>query len=208
MKSAAVLEVQGLTFHYPQRELFNQFSLSVMPGITLVSGGDGRGKSTLLRLIAGDIKAQAGTLAIHGTLLAEQPLAYKAQVFCTDPRSTSFDQVTALAYFEGLRAHYPQWDEALLAQLFAGLSLEPHVDKPLYMLSTGSKRKVWMAAAFACGAPLTLLDEPFAVLDKVSILFVRSLLKAQAMNPSRAWLLANHDAPDGVPLVDLIDLGD
>lgn len=208
MKSAAVLAVEGLTFHYPQRELFNKFSLKVLPGVTLVSGGDGRGKSTLLRLLAGDIKAQAGVLVIHGTSLTDQPLAYKAQVFCTDPRSTSFDQVTAMAYFEGLRAHYPQWDEAMLAELFAGLSLAPHVDKPLYMLSTGSKRKVWLAAAFACGAPLTLLDEPFAALDKVSILFVRGLLKAQAKNPVRAWVLANFEAPDGVPLVDVIDLGD
>jgi ABC-type multidrug transport system ATPase subunit len=208
MKTAAVLNGKGLTFHYPQRELFNAMSLHVLPGITLVRGGDGRGKSTLLRLMAGDIQAQSGDLVIHGISLAQQPLAYKSQVFWTDPRSSSFDQVTALAYFESLMGRYPQWDEALMAELYAGLSLAPHGDKPLYMLSTGSKRKVWLAAAFASGAALTLLDEPFAALDKVSILFVRSLLKAQAMNPARAWVVASYEAPDDVPLVDVIDLGD
>jgi ABC-type multidrug transport system ATPase subunit len=208
MKAAAVLDVQGLTFHYPQRELFYNLSLHVMPGVTLARGGDGRGKSTLLRLMAGDIKAQSGALAIRGVSLAAQPQAYLAQVFWTDPRTSRFDQITALAYFRDLRSRYPQWDETLLAELSAGLSLAPHVDKPLYMLSTGSKRKVWLAAAFASGAALTLLDEPFAALDKASIVFLRSLLKAQTMNPARAWVVASYEAPDDVPLVDVIDLGD
>ena len=209
MTSVAVLHVKDLSFHYPQRELFNRFSVSVFPGVTLLSGGDGRGKSTLLRLMAGDIKAQSGMLAVNGVSLADQPQAYLAQVFWTDPRTSSFDQVTALAYFNDLRAHCPQWDEALLGELSLGLSLAPHVDKPLYMLSTGSKRKVWLAAAFASGAALTLLDEPFAALDKVSILFLRSMLtKVQSLHPSRAWVLANFEAPDAVPLAGVIDLGD
>ncbi len=208
MSPGAVLEVVGLSFHYPQRELFTHLSLNVLPGVTLVKGGDGRGKSTLLRLLAGDIKAHSGKLAIHGNALADQPTAYLAQVFWTDPRSSSFDQVTALAYFDSLRERYHQWDEAMLTELYAGLSLAPHVDKPLYMLSTGSKRKVWLAAAFACGASLTLLDDRFAALDKVSILFVRGLLKAQSTSPTRAWVVASFEAPDGVRLSHVIDLGD
>lgn len=208
MKSAVVLEVQGLTFHHPQRELFNNLALNVMPGVTLVRGGDGCGKSTLLRLMAGDIQAQAGALAILGVSLSGQPRAYQAQVFWTDPRTSSYDQITALAYFESQRARYPHWDESLMPELCGGLALAAQLDKPLYMLSTGSKRKVWLAAAFASGAGLTLLDEPFAALDKASIVFVRSLLRAQAMNPSRALVVASYEAPDGVPLVDVIDLGD
>ena len=55
-----VLQIEGLTFHYPQRELFTGLSAHVPRGVTLVTGGDGAGKTTLLRLLAGDLKPQAG----------------------------------------------------------------------------------------------------------------------------------------------------
>ena len=78
----------------------------------------------------------------------------------------------------------------------------------MYMLSTGSKRKVWLAAAFAAGAALTLLDDPFAALDQPSIRFVLGLLKEAATDPERAWLLADYQAPPGLSLAAVIDLPD
>jgi energy-coupling factor transporter ATP-binding protein EcfA2 len=76
------------------------------------------------------------------------------------------------------------------------------------MLSTGSRRKVWLAAAFACGAPLTLLDEPFAALDQPSIRFVLSLLQAATTDPLRAWVLADYQAPPGLALACVLELPD
>ena len=76
------------------------------------------------------------------------------------------------------------------------------------MLSTGSKRKVWLAAACASGAPLTLLDEPFAALDKTSIRCLLGVLGDAAAQPQRAWVLADYVAPPGVPLAWQLDLGD
>ena len=95
-----------------------------------------------------------------------------------------------------------------LAGLIKGLNLEPHVNKPLYMLSTGSKRKVWLAAAFASGAALTLLDEPFAALDTASTGFALNMLEDAATQNKRAWVLAHYEAPGKVPLAGMIDLGD
>ena len=74
------------------------------------------------------------------------------------------------------------------------------------MLSTGSKRKVWLAAAFASGAAVTLLDEPFAALDKASIGFVLELLGDVAAHTERAWVLADFEAPGKVPLAAILDL--
>jgi energy-coupling factor transporter ATP-binding protein EcfA2 len=92
--------------------------------------------------------------------------------------------------------------------LVEGLSLGEHQHKPLYMLSTGSKRKVWLAAAFAAGAPVTLLDVPFASLDKASIRFVTEQLCQQAKVATRAWVFADYEAPSGLPFVSTLDLGD
>jgi energy-coupling factor transporter ATP-binding protein EcfA2 len=75
---------------------------------------------------------------------------------------------------------YPQFDHALLPALTEGLSLTPHLEKKLFMLSTGSKRKVYLAAAFAARATLTLLDDPYASLDRASINFVAATLNEHA----------------------------
>ncbi len=205
---AVVLRADGLRFGYPQHELFTDWSAAVTPGVTLVRGGDGVGKTTLLRLLAGVLPADAGQLQVNGIRLAEQPAAYRQQVFWADPRSDALDQVTATDYFKSLPPLYPRFEGRALAELVAGFALAPHLDKPLYMLSTGSKRKVWLAAAFASGAAVTLLDEPFAALDKASIGFVLELLEEAADHPSRAWVVAHYEPPGKVPLAGIIELGD
>lgn len=204
----ATLRADGLGFRYAQRELFNNLSLYIPPGVTLVRGGDGSGKTTLLRVLAGDLPAHSGTLYLNNRGLYDHPEAYRKQVFWTDPRSSAFDQTTAVDYFKSLPHRYSGFDDRLLDTLVDGLALVPHVDKPLYMLSTGSKRKVWLAAAFASGAVVTLLDEPFAALDKASVVFVTELLEDAADHPARAWVIADYAAPANVPLAATIELGD
>jgi ABC-type multidrug transport system ATPase subunit len=203
-----VLHIQEMCFGYGSHHLFTQLSARIPSGVTLVRGGEDRGKTTLLRLLAGELTAAAGKLSIRHSSLHDQPTAYKQQVFWIHPRSQSFDQVTPTGYFSSLPRAHPKFDPQLLGHLIEGLSLEQHLDKALYMLSAGSKRKVWLAAAFASGAAVTLLDEPFAALDKASIGFVMALLQEAAEHPSRAWVMADYEAPAEVPLAAIIDLGD
>lgn len=204
----AVLQIDSLSFHYPQRELFTQLSARIPPGVTLVRGGDGSGKTTLLRLLAGELPADAGHIQVNNVAMGALSDDWRRQVFWIDPRSSAFDQLTPVGYFLSLHPLYPGFDDQLLGDLTDGLSLAPHLDKPLYMLSTGSKRKVWLAAAFASGAAVTLLDEPFAALDKASISFVLALLKDVTNHPARAWVVAHYEAPSDVPLAAIIDLED
>jgi ABC-type transport system involved in cytochrome c biogenesis ATPase subunit len=207
-----VLQADKLYFGYPQRPLFTNLSVLAPPGLTWVRGGDGCGKSTLLRLLAGDLAAHAGELRIHGVRLSEDGAAYRAQVFWMDPRTAALDQISAQNYFASLQPRYPQWDALALVDAVQGLSLAQHIDKPMYMLSTGSKRKVWLAAACASGAPLTLLDDPFAALDKPSIVYVLQLLRRAAQHAERAWVVAHYELPadsqGSLPLAARVDLGD
>jgi ABC-type multidrug transport system ATPase subunit len=204
----AILQVEGLDFHYPERKLFASLSAAIPPGVTLIRGGDGRGKTTLLRLLAGEVAADAGHLGINRTGLQQQPQLYRQQVFWTEPRTEAFDAMTPPGYFESRRRRFAGFDDEVLAHCVDGLSLAPEMDKQLYMLSTGSRRKVWLAAAFASGATVTLLDMPFAALDKPSIRFVLELLHTAAGHPDRACVLADYMAPHGVRLASVIDLGD
>jgi len=202
----AVLQARGLCFSWPGRPLFKDLCFSIPPGVNLVRGDDGSGKSTLLALLAGDLSAQGGTLSVNGVRLDEQHDAYRHQVFWIDPQTEAHDALSAAGYLESLSHHYPRFSTQALAELVEGFALEPHLGKPMYMLSAGSKRKVWLSAAFAAGTPLTLIEKPFAALDAPSNRFLLELLHNVASHPSRAWLLADYEAPDGVPLTSVIDL--
>jgi ABC-type multidrug transport system ATPase subunit len=143
-----------------------------------------------------------------GVWLPEQPEAYRLQVFWADTRSTAHDALTCRDYLATVQRLYPAFDEARLNRAIEGLSLAPHLDKNIFMLSTGSRRKLYLAAAFAAGAALTLLDTPFAALDKVSIRFALTLLAEAAQHSDRLWVLADYEQPEGMTLPTLIDLGD
>jgi ABC-type multidrug transport system ATPase subunit len=201
-----VLQVKGLRFGWSESLLFDGLSFDVPPGVSLVRGDDGCGKSTLLRLLAGAQNADSGSLVLHGIHLDERHDAYRHKVFWIDPQTEAHDALAAKGYLESLSHHYPNFSAEAMVELVQGFGLGPHLSKPMYMLSTGSRRKVWLTAAFAAGTPLTLIDQPFAALDAPSIRFLRELLRDAAAHPARAWLLADHEAPESVPLARTIEL--
>ncbi|MGK2899013.1 MAG: ABC transporter ATP-binding protein, partial [Burkholderiaceae bacterium] len=90
--------------------------------------------------------------------------------------------------------------------LVDGFALTPHLDKPLYMLSTGSKRKVLLAAALASGRALVLLDEPTGGLDAASVRCLWQALARLAQQADRAIVIASAERIDQVPLAGTIEL--
>lgn len=202
----ALLEVRALRFAWPGHPVFEHLDFDLPTGLSLVTGEDGCGKSTLLRLIAGELRADAGTLRLNGSPLTPQDPGWREQVFWIDPQTEAHDAISAGGYLESLHRHYPDFSTEALADLIDGFDLQPHLTKPLYMLSTGSKRKVWLTAAFAAGTRLTLIDQPFAALDAPAIRFLRELLQEVADHPGRAWLIADHAPPPGVLLAGSLTL--
>jgi len=61
-------------------------------------------------------------------------------------------------------------------------------------------------AALASGAAVTLLDQPFAALDLASIRILHELLHEAAEHPSRAWIVADYEAPSDLPLSCVLNL--
>ena len=196
------MRARGLRAGWPGRTLFDGLDFEIRPGLTLVRGGDGTGKSTLLRVMADRHPLQAGTLERPGgTPLLPDP---------ADPRC---DPVRARDWLDTAyprRATAPVDDPARDA-LVAGFGLVGHLDKALYMLSTGTRRKLGLVVALCGDAPLTLLDMPFAALDGPSGALLARRLAQAARDRARGWVIADHECPealDGVPLAGLIDLGD
>ena len=200
-----ILRLQALNFAYPgQPALVCDWSMSMGPGVTLVHGDTGSGKSTLLRLMAGTLRAR-GRLTLAGVHLDEDAAAYRSHVFFCDPTTDAFDQRTARECTALLSAGDTHFSEARWRSLVEGFALTPHLDKPMYMLSTGSKRKVWLAAGLASGRALILLDEPTGGLDAASIGCLWRALTRFAEQSERAIVVASTERIDQVPLAGLID---
>ena len=181
----SVLKISKLSLSYPGCVVLHDFSAQPANGLVLVRGGGGRGKTSLMCVLAGELAADAGHLQLGGVWLHEQPEAYRQQLFWADTRSDVYDALTCRDYLATVQRRYPAFDDAQLRRAIEGLSLAPHLEKNIFMLSTGSKRKLYLAAAYACGAALTLLDTPFAALDKVSIRFALKLLAEAAQDRDR-----------------------
>jgi ABC-type multidrug transport system ATPase subunit len=200
------LQVSSLSFSYNSTILFNNFSAHLPPGLTWIKGDEGTGKSTLLRVLSGRLAHQGGELELNGTRLEAGAYALKGLVFLSEPQATISDQITPREYFASLRPQYPTFNQALLENLQQGLDLTQHIDKKLFMLSNGSKRKVWLAAAFASGATVTLIDDPFSALDRQSIKVLRELLEDAVEQTSRVFVVADYEVPVGLAITQLIEL--
>jgi ABC-type multidrug transport system ATPase subunit len=205
----AVLQADALSFGYPgqpQGLLFNQLAVRLQPGVTWLCGDEGVGKTTLLQLLAGVLPGN-GPVQLNGLALDTGSAAYRQQVAWFDPRDTALDSHTARQIFSTLPQRHPGFEPAALQAHIEGLSLGPHLDKTLTMMSTGSRRKVLIAAALASQATVTLLDQPFMALDRPSIDYLLGVLTKAARHPSRACVVADYVAPDQVALAGVIALG-
>jgi ABC-type multidrug transport system ATPase subunit len=206
MRGVSVLHIQNLSFSHPDEPaLFIDWSARIGSGVTLVRGDTGSGKSTLLRLLSGASPVK-GDVRLAGVGLADDPEAYRREVFFCEPATDVFDQVSANDCTASLTAGDARFDAAEWQGLTEGFALTPHLHKPMYMLSTGSKRKVWLAAALASGRALILLDEPTAALDAASIRCLWAALSKRAEQDGQAIVVASFERIDRVPLAGLIEL--
>jgi ABC-type multidrug transport system ATPase subunit len=191
--ASAVLRVQAMSFSYPGRHVFTGWSAEFHAGLTWVRGSNGTGKSTLLKLLAGALPALAGHIAVSGIDQAASPLDYRREVFWCGPGAIAFDHLRPLEYFAFLLGLYPRFDSLLAQTVAAELGLAPFMGKRLRELSTGTQRKVWLAAAFAAGTAAVLLDEPLTALDMRSVQNVRARLQGCSQDAATAWIVVSHE---------------
>ncbi|BEP69000.1 MULTISPECIES: ATP-binding cassette domain-containing protein [unclassified Variovorax] len=203
----SLIEIQNLRFAYPdQPALADGWSAAIGEGVTLLYGDTGSGKSTLLRVLAGQQPASAGQLRAAGVALDAEPAAYRRQVFFCEPASEAFDALSVQACTALLGEGDAGFDKAEWQRLVEAFSLTPHLEKQMFMLSTGSRRKVGLAAALASGRPVVLLDDPVGALDARSIHGLWQAIERRVAQPGRAVVVASSERVTEVPLAACIEL--
>ena len=153
-----VIELDGVSKAYDDRILLDNLDLSVPPGsIVGVIGPNGSGKSTLIKIIAGLLKPDTGTVALGETV----KLGYADQLRTLDPNATVFEEITGGADNLQLGDMTVNGRAYCSSFNFAGSDQQ----KAIKTLSGGERNRVFLAKTLTVGANVLLLDEPTNDLD-------------------------------------------
>lgn len=175
------------------------------PGVSVLLDESGEEAVHWLSVLAGATPPAQGQVRCAGLCSQQDRATYQAQVYWHQPREpmAAMDML-AQQWLDAAAQRWPAWSDAAWQLHCEGFGLGPHLDKPLAHLSTGSLRKLGLAAALSSGARLTLLEEPIAALDSQSIRYLCHALDTLgdelAHQPqSPRWVIVAHWAPlDGV----------
>ena len=174
------LEIRGLVKRFT-RPAVDGLDLAVRCGeFYALLGPNGAGKTTTLRMIAGLINPDSGSICVDGVDALADPVAAKRLIAWVSDEPMIYDKLTPEEYLDfvaGLWAVEPKLAAARAAELFDWLGLAPHARERCEGFSKGMRQKVALAGALVHDPRLIILDEPLTGLDAGSARQVKSVLR-------------------------------
>jgi heme exporter protein A len=176
------------------RHVLQGVSIEVHPHELLhVSGPNGTGKTTLLRVMSGLLRPEQGSVTWRGQSIVQQRTEYQAVLAYAAHEPALKGDLTAL---ENLHFSVGLKRRSSLAELRAALDragVAACAELPARVLSAGQRRRVSLARVLAMRASIWLLDEPYANLDAAGSELVSELLQAHVQEGGLALVVAHRD---------------
>ncbi len=207
------VEIRGLTFRRGSRAIFDDVDIDIARGrITAILGPSGTGKTTLLRLIGGQLRPDAGTVKVEGADLAGMS---RRELYEARSRMGMLFQsgalFTDLSVYENvafpLRAH-TRLPESMIRDLVLmklnAVGLRGARDLMPSELSGGMARRVALARAIALDPDLVMYDEPFAGQDPIAMGVLVKLIKSLNESVGVTSVIVSHDVPETASIADYI----
>ena len=212
-EAEALIEVKNLSFNRGERVIYDNVNLQIRRGqITAIMGPSGTGKTTLLRLIGGQLSPDSGQVLLEGKNIASMS---RSDLFAARARMGMLFQSGALftdmTVYENvafpIRAH-TKLPENLIAELVA-LKLESvglrGAEKLMPAeLSGGMNRRVSLARAIALDPDLIMYDEPFAGQDPIVMGVLTRLIRSLREALDLTTIIVSHDVDETLSIADYI----
>lgn len=197
--SIPVLEAIALTCERDWRLLFENLDLRLSAGEMLqVSGPNGSGKTSLLRLLCGLMQPTAGSVLLDGKPLASQRSEVTRHVLWIGHAAGIKDLLTPLENLAWLCALHTLAHADELWCALEAVGLRGFEDVPCHTLSAGQRRRVALARLYLPGPAVWMLDEPFTALDKQGVAQLEAHL-ADHCERGGAVVLTTHHTLSRVP---------
>jgi phospholipid/cholesterol/gamma-HCH transport system ATP-binding protein len=214
-QSASIIEIRDLGYEISGRPVFAGLDMDIPRGrITAVMGPSGTGKTTLLRLITGQVAAESGSMTVAGQ---DMRTVRRAGLYVLRRRMGMLFQngalLTDLSVFENvafpLREH-TDLPERLIRQLvltkLQAVGLRGAAELMPAELSGGMSRRVALARAIVMDPEILIYDEPFVGLDPISLGVILRLIKRLNDALGITSIVVSHDVKEISSVADLIFL--
>ena len=211
--SDSLVSISALNFSYDERAILKGIDMEVPRGeLVAIMGNSGCGKTTLLRLIGGQLKPTSGTLLVDGQSVPD--MSHK-ELYAMRRRMGMLFQFGALftdiSVFENvaylMREHTDLTEEMIRDMVLMKLNavgLRGAYDLMPSELSGGMARRVALARAIALDPMLIMYDEPFAGLDPISMGVIGQLIRRLNDALGATSLLVTHDVQEALQIVDYV----
>jgi len=211
----SLVSIRGLSFHRGSRPIFDGVGLEVPRGkVTAIMGPSGTGKTTLLKLIGGQLRPDAGRVEVDGRdihrlgtrelyrLRTRMGMLFQSGALLTD--LNVFDNV-AYPLREHTRLPASMIRRLVLMKLEA-VGLRGAQDLMPSELSGGMARRVALARAIALDPMMIMYDEPFTGQDPISMGVLVKLIRELNDAANLTSIIVSHDVAETAEIADLVYL--
>ncbi len=174
-QSKLLLSVSELTYTRGYHKLFTNLSFSLNHGdILRINGENGKGKTSLLRNIAGLTSPDSGSIYLSG-ISSKNSDYYKNYIYLGHNSAVSME-LSALDNLLFLINLKQNCSVKQAKYALDKIGLKYYYDEPASQMSAGQKRRILLASLLLLQTPLWLLDEPFTALDKEGVELIENLI--------------------------------
>lgn len=189
-----MLELSGISKSYGRQSVLEEVGLRVMPGECAgIVGYNGCGKTTLLSIISGALKADKGSIMFNGKQAVGHPRVFAEEAAYVPQENPLMEELTVrdnlLLWYRGSRK---RMEQDLGGGAAAMLGVDKMLNRTAGTLSGGMKKRVSISCALSNHAPVLVMDEPGAALDLECKELIRKYIW-EYMAEGGAVVLTSHE---------------
>ena len=212
-KASCIVDIKDMRFCRGERTIFNGLNLQVKRGtVTAIMGPSGTGKTTLLRLIGGELRPSSGELLLFGqsvpNLSRKQLYALRSKMGILFQQGALFTDLNVLDNVAFPLRQHTKLSESMIRDLvllrLESVGLRGVANFMVHELSGGMARRVALARSIIMDPELMLYDEPFTGQDPVTrgvlVQLIRRLNDALGLTS----ILVSHDITETFEIADFV----